>query len=85
MPIVSHNGSGKDINYTDNVSLAWNNITVVLSAADKTFGDTLDISHGASTSGCISTCDEGKTWHIDSVTIAKDYFYSDNSTKECPS
>ncbi|KAK0661414.1 hypothetical protein DIS24_g2760 [Lasiodiplodia hormozganensis] len=57
----------------------WDNVTIVLSTADKSFGDTLSLT-GASGS---FTTDDGKTWHTDSIKINKDYFYADGSKTEC--
>ncbi|KAK1659202.1 hypothetical protein BDP55DRAFT_680649 [Colletotrichum godetiae] len=60
---------------------SWSNVTVTLEKADKTFGDSLQLT-GATSTG-IKTTDDGKTWHVDAIKINEDYFYSDGSKKQC--
>ncbi|KAL1625226.1 hypothetical protein SLS56_007421 [Neofusicoccum ribis] len=62
-------------------SYAWSNLTIVLSAADKSFGDSLILTNA--TSSGLTTSDAGKTWHVDSVDIEKDFFYYDVSKSDC--
>ncbi|KXH65539.1 hypothetical protein CSAL01_02938 [Colletotrichum salicis] len=60
---------------------SWSNVTVNLEKADKTFGDSLQLTDATSTG--IKTTDDGKTWHFDAIKINEDYFYSDGSKKQC--
>ncbi|RSM00033.1 hypothetical protein CEP52_009365 [Fusarium oligoseptatum] len=60
---------------------SWDDFTVELERADPNFGKTLTVNGGDSTG--LKTSDGGKTWHADSIVIAKDYFYTDGSKKEC--
>ncbi|RSL40147.1 hypothetical protein CEP53_013561 [Fusarium sp. AF-6] len=60
---------------------SWDDFTVELERADPNFGKTLTVNGGDSTG--LTTSDGGKTWHADSIVIAKDYFYTDGSKKEC--
>ncbi|RSL51510.1 hypothetical protein CEP54_011384 [Fusarium duplospermum] len=60
---------------------SWDDFTVELEQADPNFGNTLTVNGGDSTG--LTTSDGGKTWHADSIVIAKDYFYTDGSKKEC--
>lgn len=62
-------------------SYSWKNMTIHLSAADINFQNTISI-HGARDSG-ITTPDNGKTWHINSMRIDRDYFYQDGDEHEC--
>ncbi|KAI9929677.1 hypothetical protein MW887_001152 [Aspergillus wentii] len=64
-------------------SYTWSNMTIHLSGADKSFGDSLALDE-ASSSG-LKTTDNGKTWHVDSIKIDKDYFYEDKEKRECSS
>ncbi|KAF4781303.1 hypothetical protein HER10_EVM0009988 [Colletotrichum scovillei] len=60
---------------------SWSNLTIVLAKADKTFGDSLQLT-GATSTG-IKTTDDGKTWHVDAIKINQDFFYTDGSNKQC--
>ncbi|KAE8152967.1 hypothetical protein BDV25DRAFT_150220 [Aspergillus avenaceus] len=62
---------------------SWDNLTIHLNQADPNFGETL-ILYNATSSG-LTTSDEGKTWHAESIKINEDYFYTDGSQKECSS
>lgn len=59
----------------------WSNLTVTLAKADKTFGDSLQLT-GATSTG-VKTTDDGKTWHVDAIKINQDFFYTDGSNKQC--
>ncbi|RAL09242.1 uncharacterized protein BO97DRAFT_472486 [Aspergillus homomorphus CBS 101889] len=52
---------------------SWNNITITLSEADKSFGNTLYMI-GSTSSDEFSTSDGGKIWHADAVVIPTDGF-----------
>lgn len=60
---------------------SWENITITLSEADQSFQNTIS-NHGARKSG-MTTADGGKTWHINSFVIDRDYFYQDGEDHEC--
>lgn len=53
---------------------AWSNLTITLSAADKSFGNTLELT-GAT--GKLTTSDNGKTWTGD-IKINADKFPASN-------
>lgn len=56
-------------------------MTITLSNADLDFQNTAAM-HGAQESG-MTTSDNGKTWHINSMRIDRDYFYPDEQDHEC--
>lgn len=60
---------------------SWENITITLSKPDQAFQNTIN-NHGARNTG-MTTADEGKTWHINSFVIDRDYFYQDGKDHEC--
>ncbi|OJD37992.1 uncharacterized protein BKCO1_5000144 [Diplodia corticola] len=62
-------------------SYNWSNLTIVLSAADKTFGDSLVLANA--TSSGLKTSDDGKTWHVDSIEIEEDHFYFGVAQSDC--
>lgn len=62
---------------------SWKNMTIHLSDADLDFQNTIALD-GARDSG-MTTSDNGKTWHINSMRIDRDYFYPDQKDHECGS
>lgn len=60
---------------------SWHNMTISLSEPDQAFQDTIT-THGARDTG-MTTPDGGKTWHINSMVIDRDYFYQDGKDHEC--
>lgn len=62
---------------------SWKNMTIHLSDADLDFQNTIALD-GARDSG-MTTPDNGKTWHINSMRIDRDYFYPDQKDHECGS
>ncbi|KAL0260084.1 hypothetical protein SLS55_005829 [Diplodia seriata] len=62
-------------------SYSWSNLTIVLSAADKAFGESLILTNATSTG--LTTSDDGKTWHVDSIDINKDLFYYGVDQSDC--
>lgn len=61
---------------------SWKDITVHLNQKDANFGNTLSLTGATSETG-FTTSDGGKTWYAEEIKIGKDYFYTDNSEKEC--
>lgn len=51
-----------------NVYLGWENMTVTLNKADKSFGHTGDWEYGA-TGGEMTTADGGKTWKFATLKV----------------
>ena len=62
---------------------SWQNMTIHLSDVDLDFQNTIALD-GARDSG-MTTPDNGKTWHINSMRIDRDYFYPDQKDHECGS
>lgn len=61
-------------------SYSWTNISITLSEADASFGDTLTLTNA--TSDGFTTSDSGLTWTNEKITIAKDYLYMNGDAEQ---